>query len=472
MDGKNVFALNTALSNMLDKLEYIQAQYFAAYIGYCLDQSSAEAIADYTEAETMLTSARMDYLDVLKKLAEGSKIKDQLFPGWTEEDFAFLFVDNEKISALQLENSEITRDFYALEENETWSANVNELYVDFVENNQLIAAEYGYDNYYEYSSTEEFGRTYTPEQRATFRSYVAKYILPLYVDACEAQSSAHSALNDLQKVEYSAVFSNRQYIYDYINTYTGSLNDKMNAMFERKNATIFANGENALQGAFVNYIGYYGQPFAYFGPGYQDNFTVVHEMGHYTSLYHFDMGTLPYDLAETHSQGNEWMFIAYLEEKLNKGVFDVIRADRLVSGLGAIILSTVVDHFEELVYTAETPVKANEYQALMATVSEQYPNLERILEEKGVYSPFEYAQLVTIPSPVYYLNYATSELASMSLYSIAKTSGYKTAQTAFTKIQEGVSADADFVTAVNGAGLLNPFTETTYTKITSTFFTK
>ncbi len=472
MEGVNTFAINTSMANMMDKLEYIQAQYFAAYIGYCLDQSSAEAIANLTEAETILSFARTQYLDTLKKLAQGSKIKDALFEGWSESDLAMLLMDNEKISALQLENSQITRDFYALEENDAWSANVNDLYVDFVENNQLIAQEYGYDNYYEYSAKEEYGRAYTAEQREAFRGYVAEYILPLYVDACAAKTSAHSALNTLQQGEYTALFSNRQYVYDYIDSYEGSLNSKMNAMFERKNATIFADGENALQGAFVNYVSYYGQPFAYFGPGYQDNFTIVHEMGHYTSLYHFDMGGLPYDLAETHSQGNEWMFMSYLEGKLNKNVFNVICADRLVSGLGGIILSTVVDHFEELVYTAETPVKANEYEALMMTVCAQYPNIEKILEENGVYSPFEYAQLVTIPSPVYYLNYATSELASMSLYSIAKTSGYKTAQTAFTKIQEGVDPNADFLTAVNAAGILNPFSESTYTKLTSTFFAK
>ena len=89
------------------------------------------------------------------------------------------------------------------------------------------------------------------------------------------------------------------------------LNSYFKYLFE-KNAAFFEDGSNAYAGAFVNYISYYEEPFAYFGPDYKGTYTIVHEMGHYASAYSYNFGGLNYDLAETHSQANEWLFSYFL----------------------------------------------------------------------------------------------------------------------------------------------------------------
>ena len=472
MSGTSIMAINGAFSEMLEKLEYIETQQYVGYLEYCLDQTNETAIAHYTESEEIMASARTQYIAMLKKIAKESPIKDELFAGWSEEEMAMLFIDHEKISSLQLANSEITRDFYALEEDEKWSDTVNVLYEDLVANNQLMAQEYGYENYYELASDMIYSRKYTAEQRASFREYVAEYVVPLYADVHADAIAAYEALTETQKTQYAALYSDSELLNGYIDSFEYSMNEKMNAMFERPNAAIFAENENALQGAFTAYMAYYEQPFAYFGPNYQDVFTMVHEMGHYVSYYYFEDSVLPYDLAETHSQGNEWLFIAYLEDKVDPKVYEALYLDRALTGLVSVIYSTLVDHFEERVYTSEIPIKADGFEAVMSYVCSQYEGIKEVFGEETRYTPFEYAQHVTLPHPGYYLNYATSELASMGVYVLAQEKGYEQAQAAYTLLQEGVDPTADFTTAIAEAGLLSPFAEQTYLDLKKVFVTE
>ena len=178
-----------------------------------------------------------------------------------------------------------------------------------------MAKEYDYANYYELASDLIYGRNYTEQQRADFRGYVAEYIVPMYKTLNARFETVSQSLTTEQKLEYKAIYSNRSYLDSYMGTFNDSICEKMNNMFTLPNAMLYGTSENALQGAFTAYIGYFEQPVAYFGPGYQDLYTIVHELGHYTAYYHFDDSSLPYDLAETHSQGNEWLFTAYLKNE-------------------------------------------------------------------------------------------------------------------------------------------------------------
>ena len=145
--------------------------------------------------------------------------------------------------------------------------------------------------------------------------------------------------------------------------------------------------------------------------------------------------------------------------------------NRLLSGLTTVIYSTVVDHFEELVYTAETPVKATEYAAVMDTVCAQYKGINEALSGMK-YTPFAYAQHVTLTAPGYYLSYATSEIASVGVYVMAQEEGYGQAQQAYIYLQEGVDVTANFATAIQMAKLPSPFEKDTYVDLRKVFLGK
>lgn len=474
LQGTDVWALSEKMMDMNSLMQYIDAQSTIGYLEYCMDQADPTALAHYEESEAAYMGVRTRYLSLLKTLAQNSPIKDELFSGWSEEDMKMLFIDNEKISEIQLSNSELQRKFYEIDrESETWSEEVAYLYEDLVENNQTMAKEYGYKNYYDFASDLIYGRKYTKQQRTDFRGYVAEYIVPLYKTVNAQFETVASSLTYAQKVEYNAIFSNSSYLNSYMGTFNNSIRNKMNNMFTLENAAIYGTSDNALQGAFTTYIDYFQQPIAYFGPGYQDLYTVVHELGHYTAYYYFDGSTLPYDLAEVHSQGNEWLFTSYLKnEECLKGnisstVFDALYLNNLISSIRTVLYATVVDHFEELVYTAEVPVAMNEYATVMESVCAQYDGLLDVVT--GLIAPFAYAQHVTMTSPGYYLSYATSQIASIGIYVLAEEQGYEKAVKAYTLLQEGIDREATFTAAITQAGLLSPFEKSTYTKLQETF---
>ena len=102
MQGTNPFGLSSAMMDMNALIEYINAQSTIGYLEYCMDQTDPTALAHYEESETMYTSVRTRYLALLKKLAQESPIKDELFGDWSEEERKMLLVDHEKIGEIQL----------------------------------------------------------------------------------------------------------------------------------------------------------------------------------------------------------------------------------------------------------------------------------------------------------------------------------------------------------------------------------
>ena len=474
MEGKSIVTVSLAFSKMNEKLTYIQNQSILAHLAYCLDQTDPTALANYKEAEEIETSARSLYMEMLKKLSKESPIKDQIFEGFPEEDMKLLQADHAKIAQYQLANGELTRQFHALdEESETWSKDVANLYVQLVANNQAMAELYDAEEYYTFISENGYYRKHTPETRNEFRGYVVEYVYPMLQDVYAQLQTAQSAMTDAQKEMYTNLFSDATYLEKYRASYEGPLRYKMGAMFEG-NCAIFATSENALKGAFVQYLPEEEHPVAYFGPGYQDNLTLVHENGHFASMFYFDNSSLPFELAETHSQGNEWMYVSYLNtlDTIDDVVMDAFTLSRAFSGMVTILYSTMVDEFEEIVYTSETPVKAEEFAGIMQTVTAKYEGCAELFTKFGLRDPFEYIQYVTVSSPCYYLSYATSEIASMSLYAIANEKGYKEAQAVYTTLQEGIDPTLDFLPAIERAGLLSPLVESTYQSLENVFLGK
>lgn len=190
------------------------------------------------------------------------------------------------------------------------------------------------------------------------------------------------------------------------------------------------------------------------------------KLGHYTSFYHFTDATLPYDTCEIHSQGNEWLMLYYLDGKLDPQVYEMFLLWRLRSGLDTIILSTLVDDYEEAVYTCENLTSPEQFLSIMEDVLENYDGYESWLSKEELYI---YSQYVTIEAPVYYLSYATSELASMTLYSVAEQQGYEAAQNIYIDLCLKTAINQVFFDTLKDVGLPNPFDADTVEKIITSF---
>ena len=217
---------------------------------------------------------------------------------------------------------------------------------------------------------------------------------------------------------------------------------------------MYTESENAHQAAYTGYTPYLDQPYIFLGNSMQDLLTVVHELGHYTAYYHFEDETLPYDTCEVHSQANEWLALYYLEDKIDKEVYDLYLTWRLRYGLDVIIMCTIIDEFEEEVYKKGDISAADQFRAIFDEILIGYENIEQFDEADELY---DYLQNIYIEYAVYYLSYATSELASMSFYTVAQTEGYQTAQEKYADLCLETPNDNKFFETLKDVGVPDPF---------------
>lgn len=472
IDEGNNFGLVRLVSKMNMQLSYVAHQYAVGQILYYSNLKDESAYQKFVFAEDGYMTMREQCLYVLKKLYESDlPAKESVFKSWTEEDIQILYTTDEAVNELKRRESELTREYLALDEDgsQTWSDAVENIYFDFIKNADAISTHYGYENYYEYASAEIYLREYTKEQRERFRESVKEYLLPFYNQTYELYIQKRSLLNSSELREFNSLRKGQctpdnLYLTGYINSYSGNMKTVMNYLFER-DALVYTQSDNAYGMAFTNYSSYYDQPYVFLGNGYQDIFTLVHELGHYTAYYHFINGDIGYDTCEVHSQGNEWLLTYYLDGELDEDVYDVLVLWQLSNSLETVILSTLVDEYEEKVYEREI-TSVNEFDTIMATLYTDYEGIENLGDIENIYN---YVQRATMRSPVYYLNYATSSTVSMSLYSIASENGYATAQAIYADLCLETPTDNAFLDTLADVGLPSPFEEQTIFSIIDAF---
>lgn len=457
------------------KYDYIVWQMQVGRIKYSEDATAGKdayiTSADiYGRAYIILIEA---YKSIYKSDAEYSK--SIIFADWSNSDFEIFERDNETIVELENTNDELAADAYDIisAADDTWDTSaVDAIFAQMVINYNELARLEGYDDYYAYASAENYNRHYTQEELELFRKYIKEYISPLLPQVVQRYDELVSSSSEAQFNKFIEFMSTaypdvqHDYVREYINSYSGSINEKMSAMLD-DGLALFGTSDNSAATAFVNYSSYYGTPYAFFSADYQDMLTIIHEMGHFVSMYYYSMSSMPYDTAETHSQGNEWMFLAFIDGKFDPIVYELIVTYRLYTGLSTVVISAMVDEFEQAVYTASTPV--TDFEALVRELIEEYCGWDFFCSISG-YTPYEYVQLVTTQSPVYYLNYSTSEIASLSFYLMA-SENYANAQEVYRKLQEAATRGKPLSFTANEIGLLSPFEESTYVKIQETFGT-
>lgn len=458
---------------MEDKMEYFVHQYYIGQIKYYMDITREANQEAYNFAQDTYYDMYNTYIDAYKQVYESnSPYSYWLFADWTEDDLSILYADNEAITECESINSQLEQEFNALDQSsETWSKDVENIYERMVANNQKLAKLNGYENAYEYYSDSVFDRVYTPEERANLISYIKQYVVGFREKAERFYNESTSGLsqdvvNGYNKIMFENVKSlDTPYLGGYIKSFDGSLEEKMSSLFEKKLAK-FALSKNSMGTAYANYSSYYEEGFTFFGKEYQDILTIVHEMGHYISFESYSLSDMGYDLAETHSQSNEWLFLNYLKDKIGKSIFDIILSIRLYNSMESIIRGMLVDEFEYRVYTAETPYTADDYADIMRDILTEFGFRQTFFTDYYT----NYAQIVTILSPVYYLNYVTSELASIEFYLIAEDQGYETAQEVYRKLQEDVDITMSYAEILENIGLSGPFKEETYQLLRDVFF--
>lgn len=458
------------LTEQLDEayMELID-QYQIAYVHYCLDQSDEEMKNRYLDCVDIVSEAEAAYNEMCKRVyLSDSPLKAMLFEDWTEEDIAMLLSYNEEIAQLEKRNTELTVEFRDLDiYGSSWSSDMIPLYNEMVRNNNRIAQIYGYRDYYEYAYQVVYRRDYEMSEIGKLREYTAKYLPYICQWSTEAFAQVYESLSYEDSVTLSSyVYEDytqldRNYVKRYLADMPESSRQMMQDMFDRERV-IFTDYSNSYPGAFTTWID--GEPFCFFGQGYSNSETVIHELGHYYGSMYVEAWSQPMDLSETQSQGNEWLFVDYLKTNMTEDLYQALVEYKLSTDIGYIICFVMIDEFEEKVYSGERAgnLSMEEYDAIMAEVAEAYGGLEFIQE--NILDIQSYWKQVVLESPVYYVSYAVSGIAAINLYTEAQAN-QAAARECYRKLMEEPVEDEGFLVNIQNAGLTGPFEASVYQRL-------
>lgn len=456
-----------ALSDSLDEqYENIQKQQTIAFVNYSRDQTDEEATELHLDATDKQTKAYDAMMLMLREVsASDSPIKDVLFEDWTEEGLKMLSAYTSEIAQLEKENEELVVEYQALSQEEL-AEGIIPLYQKLIANNNRIAQIYGYDNYYTYGYDVVYARDYTTDTVQQARDFAIEYLVPAVPAILQQFALGFQSLTQAEQQVVAAFMegSYRDTDKDYVNLYIDSLpedlQEVMNHLWQYDRA-IFADKDGAKEGAFTVNIG--EDAICYFGPGYDGTLTLVHEMGHYASTLNLDLDECPMDLAELHSQGNEWLFMNELREELNPNVYAVIRDYKMYKDMCTILVSFMVDDFEERIYTTDVSGYTREdFDAVADAVCQAYGGADFV---NNYLTDFRsYWRLVVMESPVYYVSYAMSDVAALNLYTIASQDTEK-AYEIYGHLLKDVDLNLGFQENLKKVGLSGPFDSEVYEAI-------
>ena len=473
-----------------------QGQLYIARTLYYCDIRNEELKTIYDDMMTYYTDLVAKFYSLSQPWYD-SMYRDFFFYGATEEEInAFLFdsnaIANPEYTALKDRNDAIELEFLAIT-NPIAGNKICELYEEMVQNNNKIAELLGYDNYLDYAYENVYDREYSPEDVATFVEYVKTYIAPAYNAIYTKWNSIYNASvpEDVREELFDVVLDS--FFYDgnansLFNDYIDEMNmaftsnpDKQISFSDELN-NLMADGNlfrGTYEGAYVTYI-YDGDiPIAYFGNnGYDVATTVAHEFGHYMNeIYNRSEFNQSYDLLETHSQGQEMLFIYFVEGEISADAYQLVETYQLLNMLSTIMSAVQVDCFEQAVYLnsytgtnsdiimADGKITADEYDLLYASIS-----IDLGIDE--AYRQDTYWRYgMTITSPCYYISYSVSAINALQIYAKANSESFEAAKDSYLKLftYTDVDPDMDMNEVLEYAGLLSYTDEEAYKKISFIF---
>ena len=445
---------------------HIVTQSQLAYIGYCLNMADQERADDYLFLSKASADAYDGYMQLCKRIDVSDSVwKDRFFEGWSDADFEEMRGFSEELTQLSQENDQILVSYRDLNDEQFYQG-AAEHYLRLTENNNRIAELNGYENYWQYATAEVYGRDYGAEELEQMRGYVKTYLVPLCETAFTAFQTQYGALtaDEKQFVEDLLVGADydsfdTDYIGDYLSAFGEEIEASMGGMLKQGNS-FFTDSDTAFEGAFTMYLYSAERPICFFGPGYQSADTVVHEMGHYYAYLLNGDTAIQMDLSEVQSQGNEWLFSAYLNTVLEEDVARTVYAYQLYDSLCTVIVGTMVDEFEQACYESDS-LSLDDVDSIMAALKAEYGGEEWL--DDYVTDMDLYWRYVAIEQSVYYVSYAVSMLAAVQIYSVAEIRSYEQAMEIYLSLME---PEGDtFLECLEKAGLKTPMDEALYLEL-------
>ena len=332
------------------------------------------------------------------------------------------------------------------------------------------ASCYGFDNYLDYVYAKWYNRNYQYDFVDDYAVLFDNYVVPslqYYIDNVDnsiIEPKAKKALFEnyiSSNIANSACFQG-----DALDAYVKQMGGEMANSYshlKKDGYYIFSNDSNSLGTAYVS--SGIDDPVIFFSKNYQNITTIVHEFGHYNAAYVNQYNySFPFDVEETHSQGNEMLFnyfiTSYYADSEDLDVYKYIQDYEVYDMLSGAILPTAVAQVETYIF--ENLDKSNE--ELMST-AETMMGKYRNLIQYGSDLIYAYWASPIVSSTGYYISYSTSGVAAVGVYLQAKEN-YAKAKENYRKLVTYPEAETDIDTIFTYSGLYSPLKESTFEKLT------
>ena len=220
-----------------------------------------------------------------------------------------------------------------------------------------------------------------------------------------------------------------------------------------------------MESSFTTYFANYSSPFMF--TAWEDSFyntgTLIHELGHYTNYFVSPASgwsvSESLDLAEVDSQGLELLMTAYFDRLYGSDeAAEAALASRLSDALYSVLSGCMEDEFQQAVY-ADPDMTLEEMNALYYKLAQEYG-----FADLYGYTGCEWTMIPhTFQTPMYYISYATSMIASLELWDLAQTDADAARNAYLTILQRGPYTD--FRETLVAAGLADPLSADTIADI-------
>lgn len=478
-------AIEKAWDDFLNHYDHIGHQYYMSYILYFWDMGDEYLIQEYEFAAAMSSEAYNRYIDLCVDIYESkAPYRDEFFSDWSQDEINMILSYTGDYAELTMKSEDILMEYRELEDSEFMDG-ACELYAELVVTNNQIAEINGYDDYYTYAYENIYHRDYDHTAIENLRAYAKAYLVPMMTTYSSRFFGDFYSLKGADSDNFEnfvwGSYTGSQYFDDYVAYLTHEVEGEqvpdnhgaaMKHAFDEGNV-LFGTNPKSREGAFNIDIPYENRSLCYFGPGYTSPLTIVHELGHYYGALYLGDNDLPFDLAETQSQGNEWLMIEWLESQMNENVYRALFEYRLWDLVCTSVGQIVIDNFEERVYKAE---------GVENWTPDDFSDLfEEVCDEYGGYSIFDgyygmsdrdsfgagmhyYWRAVVLENPVYYVSYAVSNISAFDIF-LKERAVAGEGRAAYKNIVENYDFTKGYKENFTGFGIDTCFDEDLYKKL-------
>lgn len=289
-----------------------------------------------------------------------------------------------------------------------------ESYVEYVKIANQLAKVNNYNNYLDYAYENVYARDYTPLDGHNFAQNVKSCISQVgyeYKNYLPENDGSRDFTN-LHRLIYQN-FNNTKcdgaMLFDKYSEFMGDeYIDTYNSLW-RDGYYFFSDRDDSLGTAFVLTDFNSEDEIAFFSKEMQNVSSVVHEFGHYYALHNYPKNNYQsYDILETHSQANEYLFANYVKNNYNNKFAKYFGDNKFNNDVSYLIDFSYIIDVENYAY--------NEANLTVEKLTNFIENLSNEYESLNIKESYNYWLYPCICSACYYISYATSSLEAMQFY--------------------------------------------------------